>query len=151
MEEGQYLIFGPFRLDLIRDRLWKEQEVVELRAKPLAVLRYLAEHPGQVVTRSDLQKPVWGGTHVTKTALRVCLREIRLALGDKATTPQYIETVGRQGYRFIGQVVSSQYPVASRQKAEGGHQLLEAPGSQRLATDNWQLTTHFVGRQKELA
>jgi DNA-binding winged helix-turn-helix (wHTH) protein len=84
MEEGHCLSFGPFRLDLTRDRLWRGQEAVELRAKPLAVLRYLLEHPGQVVTRGELQQPVWAGIYVTKTALRVCLREIRLALGEEA-------------------------------------------------------------------
>src|SRR5262245_33633692 len=94
--------FGPFRLDPTRDRLWRGQKVVELRAKPLAVLRYLVDHPGKVVTRAELQQPVWAGIYVSKTALRVCVREIREALGDEATAPQYIETVGRQGYRFIG-------------------------------------------------
>ena len=62
MEEGHCLIFGPFRLDLTRDHLWREQEAVELRAKPLAVLRYLLEHPGQVVTRGELLKQVWPGS-----------------------------------------------------------------------------------------
>src|SRR5215510_16462146 len=138
MEEEHYLIFGSFRFDLTRGRLWRGQEAVELRAKPLAVLRYLLEHPGQVVTRGELLKHVWAGIYVTKTALRVCLREIRLALGDDATAPQYIETVGRQGYRFIAPLTatqpasSSQYPVVSRQKT--------ADSRQQLTTDNWQLT-----------
>src|SRR5262245_40109020 len=114
MEEEHYLIFGSFRFDLTRGRLWRGQEAVELRAKPLAVLRYLLEHAGQVVTRGELQQPVWAGIYVTKTALRVCLREIRLALGDEATAPQYIETVGRQGYRFIARLTVSP-PVLSSQ------------------------------------
>jgi predicted ATPase/DNA-binding winged helix-turn-helix (wHTH) protein len=140
MEERQYLIFGPFRLDLTRDRLWKEGEAVELRAKPSAVLRYLLEHPGQVVTRSELLKYVWAGIYVTKTALRVCLREIRLALGDEATAPQYIETVGRQGYRFIGQVKELE---ARDQLSVVSHQgLVPAPRHE---------APHFVGREQELA
>src|SRR5262245_30991654 len=148
MEEEHYLIFGPFRFDLTRDRLWRGQEAVELRVKPLAVLRYLLEHAGQVVTRGELQQPVWAGVYVTKTALRVCLREIRLALGDEATAPQYIETVGRQGYRFIAPltvsppVLSSQFSVPSSESQGRG---------QHLTPDNWQLTTHFVGREQELA
>ena len=150
MDEGQYLIFGPFRLDQVRDRLWREREAVELRAKPLAVLRYLAERPGQVVTRSELEKPVWAGTFVTKTALRVCLREIRLALEDDATAPQYIETVGRQGYRFIAQVSTTAPPVISHQLSVIGS-AEEGKKPSQLGTDNWQLTPHFVGREKELA
>ena len=148
MGEGQYLIFGPFRLELTRDRLWRGQEVVELRAKPLAVLRYLVDHAGEVVTRDEIQQPVWAGIYVSKTALRVCIREIREALGDEATAPQYIETVGRQGYRFIAPltttlVASSQYPVVSRQQAVGS--------SQHLTTDYWILPSYFVGREQELA
>ena len=120
MTNSSDFVFGPFRLDLTRDRLWRGQEVVELRAKPLAVLRYLVDHAGEVVTRDEIQQPVWAGIYVSKTALRVCVREIREALGDEATAPQYIETVGRQGYRFIVPLItttlvaSSQYPVVRR-------------------------------------
>ena len=77
IDENHVFAFGPCRLDRTRDRLWKEQEVVKLRAKPLAVLRYLLEHPGQVILRSEFLEKVWAGVYVTKTALRVCLREIR--------------------------------------------------------------------------
>jgi DNA-binding winged helix-turn-helix (wHTH) protein len=133
-------MFGPFSLDLTRGRLWRGQEAVELRAKPLAVLRYLLEHPGQVVTRAELQQSVWTGIYVTKTALRVCLREIRLALRDEATAPQYIETVGRQGYRFIGQV---------RQPEAQDQFFVVRP--QGLAPVPWQELPHFVGREQELA
>jgi DNA-binding winged helix-turn-helix (wHTH) protein/predicted ATPase len=150
VDESYLFTFGPFRFDGARDRLWREEKVVDLRAKPLAVLRYLLEHRGQVVTRNELLKEVWPGIYVSTTTLRVCLREIRLALGDEATSPQYIETVGRQGYRFIGHVLSSQHPVASRQKVGGDHQPREA-SSERLALDTWRLPSHFVGREQELA
>src|SRR5689334_13137972 len=92
MDESYSLTFGPFRFDCARDRLWREERIVELRAKPLSVLRYLLERHGKVVTRNELFKEVWPGIYVSKTTLRVCLREIRLALGDEATAPQYIET-----------------------------------------------------------
>ena len=52
---------------------------------------------------------MWAGTHVTPKALTVCIHAIRAILGDSEATPQFIETQGKQGYRFIGQVVSSQY------------------------------------------
>ena len=65
------------------------------------MLRYLVAHPGRLVTKAELRQHVWAGTHVTDTVLRVCVREIRAALGDAAAAPQYLETVGRQGYRFL--------------------------------------------------
>ena len=76
-------------------------QVIALRPRSLAMLRYLVEHPGRLVTKAELRQHVWAGTHVTDTVLRVCVQEIRAALGDAAAAPQYLETVGRQGYRFL--------------------------------------------------
>jgi predicted ATPase len=66
------------------------------------MLRYLVEHPGRLVTKAELRQHVWAGTHVSDTVLRVCVQEIRVALCDAAAAPRYLETVGRQGYRFLG-------------------------------------------------
>jgi tetratricopeptide (TPR) repeat protein len=101
MTPGQQLTFGPFRLDVTDGRLWQGAHVVTLRPRSLAVLRYLVEHPGRLVTKAELRQQVWGDTHVTDTVLRVCVREIRAALGDAASAPQYVQTVGQEGYRFL--------------------------------------------------
>ena len=82
--------------------LWKDEELLKVRALPLAVLAYLVQHPGRVIPVEEMRKAIWGDTRVGRGAIRVCVREIRQALGDEATAPHYIETVGRQGYRFIG-------------------------------------------------
>ena len=66
------------------------------------MLAYLAQHSEQVVSLEELRKAVWGGTYVSRTVIPVCIRELRQALNDALATPHYIETVGRQGYRFIG-------------------------------------------------
>jgi predicted ATPase len=71
-----------------------------LRPRSLAVLRYLLEHAGRLVTKAELRRHVWEGTHVTDTVLRVCVQEIRAALDDTAAAPRYLETVQRQGYRL---------------------------------------------------
>jgi DNA-binding winged helix-turn-helix (wHTH) protein/predicted ATPase len=94
--------FGPFQLDVADGRLWRGAQVVALRPRAVAVLRYLVEHPGRLVTKAELRQQVWGSTHVTDTVLRVCVREIRAALGDAAAAPQYVATVGQEGYRFLG-------------------------------------------------
>jgi predicted ATPase len=101
MAPEQQLTFGPFRLEVTDGRLWRGSHVVALRPRAVAVLRYLVEHPGRLVTKPELLQQVWGDTHVTDTVLRVCVREIRAALGDAAVAPQYIETVGQEGYRFL--------------------------------------------------
>src|SRR5262245_66050432 len=101
MVAESHLTFGPFRLERAPDRLWRGPEELSVRPRSLAVLRYLVEHPGRLVTKAELRQHVWGETHVTDTVLRVCVREIRAALGDTASAPQYVETVGQEGYRFL--------------------------------------------------
>ncbi|MGH8069347.1 MAG: AAA family ATPase, partial [Candidatus Entotheonellia bacterium] len=101
MEQEHSLTFGPFRLEPTRGRVWQGDQATTLRPRSLAMLRYLLEHPGRLVTKAELRQHVWAGTHVTDTVLRVCVQEIRAALGDAAAAPQYLETVGRQGYRLL--------------------------------------------------
>ena len=94
--------FGPFRLDVENERLWRGREQIILRPKSFAVLRYLVAQPRQLVTRDEILEAVWRGIAVTDAVLTVCIGEIRQALGDDRHRPQYIETVHRRGYRFIG-------------------------------------------------
>src|SRR5262245_46921678 len=101
MGQEHHLTFGPFHLDAVQGHLWQGDQVIPLRPQSLALLRYLVEHPGRLVTKTELRQHVWAGTHVTDTVLRVSVHEIRQALGDVAAAPQYLETVGRQGYRFL--------------------------------------------------
>lgn len=84
-----------------------------LQPRPLAVLSYLAAQPGVAVSRDELLAKLWTGTHVTKAVLKVAVRAIREALDDDADAPRYIETVGREGYRFIGNAAVGT-PVAPR-------------------------------------
>jgi DNA-binding winged helix-turn-helix (wHTH) protein len=142
-DKVRVLTFGPFRLLPSQGQLWKEEERLEVRLRPLAVLTYLAQHPEQVVSIEEMRKAIWGSTYVSRTVIRVCIRELRRALGDEAATPHYIETVGRQGYRFIAPLATS--PLASSSK-------FQVPSSKTVPTPSPQSPTpHFVGRERELA
>jgi DNA-binding winged helix-turn-helix (wHTH) protein/tetratricopeptide (TPR) repeat protein len=101
MRSASAITFGPYRLDPTVPRLWKGEESVALQPRPLAVLSYLAGRPGQVIGRDELIRTLWAGTYVTTAVLKVAVRAVREALGDDVESPRYIETVGRQGYRFI--------------------------------------------------
>jgi len=92
--------FDPFCFDIGGGRVWHAGEEMCLRPKSLAVLRYLVERPGRVISKDELLQSVWAGTAVSDTVLRVCIREIRRALHDPAAAPRFVETVGRRGYRF---------------------------------------------------
>ena len=102
MEPEHHIAFGPFRLEVTPGRLWRGDQVIPLRPRSLAMLRYLVAHPGRLVTKAEVQQHVWAGTHVSDSVLRASVKEIRAALGDAAVAPRYVETVGRQGYRFLG-------------------------------------------------
>src|SRR5215510_15773763 len=101
MEQEHYFAFGPFHFDVTQGCVWQGDQVIALRPQSLALLRYLVEHPGRLVTKAEVRQHVWAGTHVSDTVLRVSVHEIRQALGDAVAAPRYLETVGRQGYRFL--------------------------------------------------
>src|SRR5262245_34113170 len=101
MEHAHHITFGPFHLDVTHGRLWRGEPVIHLRPRSLAIRRSFVEHPARLVTKAELWQHVWAGTHVTDAVLRASVKEIRAALGDSAAAPHYLETVGRQGYRFL--------------------------------------------------
>jgi len=147
MEHPQPLTFDRYRLDLPNEQLWQGNQVIPLPSKALAVLRYLVEHAGQVVTKAELFDALWPGTVVSDGALTFCIVEIRKALGDNAKTPRFIETVHRRGYRFLPTVtippaVNSQSSVVSSDTVK------KTP--QPLGTGNRRLTTRLVGRETDL-
>lgn len=98
------LQFDRFRLDCANQQLDDGHLPIRLNPKAFAVLRTLVERPRQLVTKNDLLDAVWADTHVSDGVLKVCITEIRAALGDSATQPRFIETVHRRGYRFIAPV-----------------------------------------------
>jgi len=91
------LIFEPFRLDVINERLWRDGSEIHLTPKAFAVLRYLAEHSGQLITKEVLLKTLWSNTAVTDAVLTVCIGEIRKTLGDTPSKPKFIARVHRRG------------------------------------------------------
>ena len=107
------ILFPPFRLEPANGQLWRDETLVPLRPKSFAVLRYLVEHPGRLVTREELLKAVWPGTYVSEGLLRVYIRELREILGDDADAPRFIETVPRRGLRFLAPVTAGAAPASS--------------------------------------
>ena len=98
--------FAQFRLDPVNLQFWRDGEEVSLRPKTFDVLRYLVDHPGQLVTKATLLDAVWAAVSVSDSMPAVCVAELRRALGDDAKTPRFIETVHRRGYRFIAKVTA---------------------------------------------
>jgi predicted ATPase/DNA-binding winged helix-turn-helix (wHTH) protein len=133
--------FPPFRLDAATGSLWREDRLIPLPPKPLAVLAALVAQAGQVVTKEALLDTVWPETAVTEGVLKGCIRQIRLALGETGAAPQYIATVHRRGYRFLAPVT----PVAASEAAPALPESLLSPPSV-VGTPPL-----LVGREAELA
>ncbi len=110
MKQDQYIIFPPFRLDTVNECLWRSSQMISLRRKTFAVLRYLVEHPGRLVTKEELFEAVWPDAYVSDVVLKVCIRELRKALDDQPNAPRFIETVHRRGYRFIRKITEAGRP-----------------------------------------
>lgn len=108
---AQRLRFPPFHLDAESGQLWRGDEAVPLRPKSYAVLRHLVERPGRLVTKDELLDSIWPETHVSEGVLKVCIRELRRALGDTAKEPRFVETLHRRGYRFVA-ALESDAPAA---------------------------------------
>jgi DNA-binding winged helix-turn-helix (wHTH) protein/Tol biopolymer transport system component len=100
------LRFGDFEFDSLSGKLFREGRSVKIQPQPLRVLAVLLERAGEIVPREHLRTRVWGDATFVEfdQGLNYCIRQIRLALRDGASEPLYIETLPKQGYRFIAPV-----------------------------------------------
>ena len=98
--------FEAFELNLCTRELYRDGSRLKIRGHPIDVLAILLEHPGELVTRETLQKQLWpDDTFVDfEQILNNSIGKLRDALGDRAESPRYIETLPRLGYRFIAPV-----------------------------------------------
>ncbi len=98
--------FGLFELDLSAGELRKSGVKLRLQGQPFQVLALLLERAGEVVTREELQQKLWpSDTFVDfDHSLNTAINKVREALGDSASSPRYVETLARRGYRFIAPV-----------------------------------------------
>ncbi|HZP17704.1 MAG TPA: winged helix-turn-helix domain-containing protein [Terriglobales bacterium] len=100
------LRFSAFEVDLVSRELLKHGTRVKLQRQPFEILCMLLERPGEVVSREELRERLWPeNTFVEyEDSLNTAVRKLRAALSDSSELPRYIETVARQGYRFIAPV-----------------------------------------------
>ena len=96
--------FGPFTLDTVRRRLFREGEPLLVPPKALDVLHVLLDNRGRTVDKGDLMSRVWPDAVVEEANLTQSVFMLRRALGDEPSDPRYISTVARRGYRFVGSV-----------------------------------------------
>ena len=112
--------FGLFEADLDRRLLTKEGIRVKLQEQPFQVLALLLERPYEVVTREEIQQKLWpADTYVAfDDGLNTAIKKLRVALGDSADNPRFIETVPRRGYRFLAAPNITEQPAQTEVAAE---------------------------------
>jgi Tol biopolymer transport system component/DNA-binding winged helix-turn-helix (wHTH) protein len=103
---GRRISTGLFEIDLSSGEILRHGRRQRLQEQPFRVLTVLLEHPGQIVSREDLQASVWpADTYVGfDEGLNTAIRKLRVLFGDSADNPRFIETIPRRGYRFIAPV-----------------------------------------------
>jgi len=109
--------FADFEVDLRAGELRREGSKVRLQEQPFLLLTVLLESAGEVVTRDELRKRLWSADTFVDFdhRLAVAVSKLRDALRDSTEKPKFVETVGRRGYRFMGQLESNDsLPVDSK-------------------------------------
>jgi len=135
--------FGVFELDLGAGELRKNGAKLRLQEQPFQVLALLLERAGDVVTREEVRQKLWpADTFVDfDHSLNTAINKLRETLGDSASSPRYIETLARRGYRFIapvqnsggtgtGHVGTGAFASLPRAKPRGSPERSEAAGAQ---------------------
>ena len=104
--EGGRVRFGLFEFDPSTGELRRDGTLVRLQPQPAAVLAYLLDRAGEVVTRDALRQTIWGGDTFVDfdRGLNFCIAQIRAALADTADSPRFIRTLPKRGYQFIAPV-----------------------------------------------
>ncbi len=103
---GKKIQFSGYELDFGRFQLSRDGQPVALEGLPLQLLMYLAENPGQLLTRDQIADKLWGKDVFVdiEQGINTAIRKIRRALQDDSAQPRYLQTVVGRGYRFIAEI-----------------------------------------------
>ena len=92
---------GPFDIDPRTWMLRRDGRPVDLSPRLVEILAFLAQRNGEIVTKEELLEKFWPDVNVTENTLTRAIADIRIALGDTASEPKYIQTLARRGYKWV--------------------------------------------------
>jgi len=101
---GSRVWIGACRVEADLDRLVVLGRNISIEPKVMAVLMYLAHHPGEVISADELIEAVWHGRPMGDNPVYRCIAQLRRAFGDDPRAPTYIGTVPTKGYHLIAPV-----------------------------------------------
>ena len=104
LKTNNFFDFGDFRLDLAEKVLLRDGKKISLTPKVFETLQVFVENAGRLIEKDELMQKLWQDQFVEESNLTFNIKMLRKALGDSASTPRFIETVPKRGYRFIAEV-----------------------------------------------
>ena len=125
--------FGRFELDGRAYRLTRDGAALDLPPKVLDLLFLFLSRPATLVTKDDIFDALWPGITVTDNAITQVVSDLRQALDDSPAAPAFVQTVPRRGYRFIGEITSTQH---------------SEPGTQAERTSEFKVQSSEFGKRR---
>jgi DNA-binding winged helix-turn-helix (wHTH) protein len=104
--------FGDFEVRVAGGEITRVNERITLPPKVFELLVFFVENPGRLLSKKELLDGIWSNVYVEQGSLNRAVARLRAALGDRASSPQFIETVPRRGFRFIASVQRSRRNLA---------------------------------------
>ena len=122
IRSGRMKVFGEFEFDERSLQLRRGGSTVSINGQCLDLLVMMLERAGQLITREQIRQGLWPDSNVNfEHSLDVLVNRLRIVLGDDRKNARYIQTVPKQGYRFVEQVRSG----------SGGYKLSTSAGRTR--------------------
>ena len=120
---GQRFAFGPFLLNPDNGTLFRDGELVAIGQRGALLLGALLKEPGRVLTKAELMDAAWPGTAVEESNLSVQIASLRKLLGPSPDGGEWIATVPRVGYRFVGEPEATMPVQTQAAQLGAGHSL----------------------------
>jgi DNA-binding winged helix-turn-helix (wHTH) protein/Flp pilus assembly protein TadD len=147
--DGFVYEFGSIRLDPVKRVIAREGESVPLPPRAFDLILLLIERRGELVLKEELLARIWPDVHVEESSLPVMISLIRRAIGDDGRKQHDIQTVSKQGYRFISEVreTSAAEPLStsSAESDTGASLVPQAVVSESLETDYFRVSVITAG------
>jgi eukaryotic-like serine/threonine-protein kinase len=144
--QGNVIRFGPFELNTRSAELHHHGQKIPLQEQPFQILRLLMESAGELVTREEIRRRLWPDDTIVEfeNAINAAIKKLRIALGDSAEEPRYVETVKRRGYRLM--VPVEQVPaMANGPSVVKLEQILSTPGASVKPAEVTAKARHWKG------
>lgn len=144
--KDETFFFGDWQVDPKANSLSSTKQVKQLEPKAMDVLLLLCQRCGEVLSSDDIVSHCWPDAEVGDNPLHKIINQLRRALGDSATSPTYIETIRKRGYRTLAEV---RFPIGHEASADS--QTWQSgspfPGLQAYSADFAQV---FYGRSAQI-